>query len=139
MCCLCQGVPGPSGPAGPKGEPGDAGAPGQVSAELEHRDEGSIPTEPCSLVPSLCAQAIAGPPGAKGEKVRSWGARWRDPHPWVLPKALGLGRAGVWYLMLAGLSTRVCLSTCVLLQGEPALLEGVLLGEPVSWPHHPPH
>lgn len=33
----------------------------------------------------------------------------------------------------------VCLSTCVLLQGEPALLEGVLLGQPVSWPHQPPH
>lgn len=58
-----------------------------------------------------CAQAVAGPPGAKGEKVRSWGVQWEDPHPWVLPKVLG--RAGVWYLMMAQLGTHVCLSICV--------------------------
>ncbi|NWV63250.1 CO7A1 protein, partial [Malurus elegans] len=78
-----MGLPGPSGPAGPKGEPGDAGAPGQ---------------------------AVAGPPGAKGEKVRSQGEGWD----------------GQGHLLWAQLSTKVSL------QGEPALLEGVLLGEPGS-------
>lgn len=39
------------------------------------QDEGSVPVQPCSPAHCPLPQAITGPPGAKGEKVRSQAGR----------------------------------------------------------------
>lgn len=93
-----------------------------ASSSVPGQDEGEHPRAAlltCPLSP-LCPRPSLAP--------RSQGREGEEPgcEGWD-----GQGSAGHWHRLWAHLNARVSL------QGEPALLEGVLLGEPVSHPVNP--